>query len=156
MNIALRNASNEDIAWLESFCESLMRPYVELTHKWDQTKFKQTYNPSITKIIQCDGKDIGMLKVEEKEDHFYFGDIQIQKNFQNQGIGTRLIENVLEKAKHKGMSVRLRVLKGNPAKQLYLRLGFEITEELENYYQLEKKVEPDAPAPMRVVKDGDN
>jgi hypothetical protein len=44
-----------------------MRPYFELTNKWDSTKFQEYFNPELTKIIQADGVDIGMLKVEERE-----------------------------------------------------------------------------------------
>ncbi|MFM2304054.1 MAG: hypothetical protein RLZZ135_1464, partial [Cyanobacteriota bacterium] len=63
MEISQRAASLNDIEWLESFYESIMRPYVELTHEWDSTKFREYFNPKIITVIQVNGIDIGMLKV---------------------------------------------------------------------------------------------
>jgi ribosomal protein S18 acetylase RimI-like enzyme len=101
-----------------------------------------SFNPTITSIIQYDRKDIGMLKVEESEDCIYLGDIQISREFQGRGIGTHLVKQVLERANQKRIPVRLRVLKGNPVKELYVRLGFQEVRELNNCYELEKKAEP--------------
>jgi GNAT superfamily N-acetyltransferase len=142
VNITLRDAIASDLEWLDSFHESLMRPYVELTHVWDKSKFRQSFNPTITSIIQYDRTDIGMLKVEASEDCIDLGDIQISREFQGRGIGTHLVKQVLERANQKRIPVRLRVLKGNPVKELYVRLGFQEVRELNNCYELEKKAEP--------------
>jgi GNAT superfamily N-acetyltransferase len=131
MEISQRAASWNDLEWLEPFYESIMRPYFELTNKWDSTKFREYFEPSITNIIQADGIDIGMIKVEERANCIYLGDIQIHQSYRNKGIGTSLIKSVIQSAVIANKPVRLRVLKGNPAKELYLRLGFE---EIEIFY----------------------
>ncbi len=41
-----------------------------------------------------------------------------------QGIGTQLIKELLQRADALGKSVTLDVMHGNPARLLYLRLGF--------------------------------
>ena len=56
-------------------------------------------------------------------------EIQIAKNYQKQGIGTSLIQLIIEKARENNRKLWLKVLKGNPAKQLYQRLGFTKLEE---------------------------
>jgi GNAT superfamily N-acetyltransferase len=139
MKISQRNASWDDLEWLEPFYESIMRPYFELTNKWDNTKFREYFNLDLTKIIQADGVDIGMLKVEERENCIYLGDIQIHQAYRNKGIGTSLIKTVIRSATIAHKPVRLRVLKGNPAKELYLRLGFEEVEIFYDCYILEKR-----------------
>ena len=63
-----------------------------------------------------DGVDIGMLKVEVRTDYIYLGDLQIHPAYQGQGIGTHLINSILHTATLAKQPVRLRVLKGNPAK----------------------------------------
>ncbi len=141
MKISQRMASWDDLEWLEPFYESIMRPYVELTNKWDSTKFREYFNPEVTTIIQADNVDIGILKVEEREDCIYLGDIQIHEKHRSQGIGTSLIKTVIQSATIANKPVRLRVLKGNPAKELYLRLGFEEVEILYDCYILEKRNE---------------
>jgi 2-amino-4-hydroxy-6-hydroxymethyldihydropteridine diphosphokinase len=139
MNISQRNATLDDLEWLDLFYESIMRPYVELTHEWDSTKFREHFDPKTIEVIQADGIDIGMLKVEERDDCIYLGDLQIDRAYQNQGIGTNLIKTVIRSANIANKPIRLRVLKGNPAKELYLRLGFQEVQTLDRAYILERK-----------------
>jgi ribosomal protein S18 acetylase RimI-like enzyme len=133
MQISQRAATSEDIEWLEPFYESIMRLYyVELNWEWDNTKFRQSFDPSITKIIQADGIDMGMLKVEDREDCIYVCDIQLDRAYRRKGICTQLIKTAIESAILASKPIRLRVLKGNPAKDLYLRLGFREIQALDN------------------------
>ncbi|WP_310481007.1 hypothetical protein [Chamaesiphon sp. VAR_48_metabat_403] len=56
MKISQRDALAADLEWLEPFYESIMRPYyVELNCEWDDTKFREYFDPDKTKIIQADG-----------------------------------------------------------------------------------------------------
>ena len=129
MKISQKAATWADVEWLEPFYESVMRPrYVELNLAWDSTKFREYFNPQTTKIIQSDDIEIGMIRVEERADCIYLADIQIQHEYRNRGIGTSLIETVIRAASVANKPVRLRVLRGNPAKNLYLRLGFREVE----------------------------
>jgi GNAT superfamily N-acetyltransferase len=139
MKISQRAATWADVEWLEPFYESIMRPYyIELNIVWDSTKFREVFNPQLTKIIQADALEIGMLKVEERADCIYLGDIQIQHEYRNRGIGTNLIKSVIRSASIANKPVRLRVLRGNPAKNLYLRLGFREIEILDDCDILER------------------
>jgi ribosomal protein S18 acetylase RimI-like enzyme len=68
----------------------------------------------------------------------YLGDIQIDRAYRGQGIGTQLIKMAIESAILANKPIRLRVLKGNPAKDLYLRLGFREIQALDNCYLMER------------------
>jgi GNAT superfamily N-acetyltransferase len=143
MEISQRAALAGDIEWLEPFYESIMRPYyVALNCEWDDTKFREYFNPDLTKIIQADGIDIGMIKVEERLDCVYLGDIQIASAYRNKGIGTHLIKTVIKSANLVNKPVRLRVLNGNPAQNLYLRLGFREIEVVDNAWMMERSIAP--------------
>ena len=50
-----------------------MRPYVEKTHDWDETLFDKYFEPEKVSVIQVNGIDSGVLKVEYLEDHIYLG-----------------------------------------------------------------------------------
>ena len=142
MEISQRDALCIDIEWLEAFYELIMRPYyVELNIEWDGTKFREYFDPNLTKIIQAEGIDIGMLKVEERSDCIYLGDIQIASGYRNKGIGTDLIKTVIRSADLVNKPVRLRVLKGNPARNLYMRLGFRETHFLDNAWMMERSID---------------
>ena len=57
---------------------------------------------------------------------------------QGRGIGTRLVEEVLAASRATRRPVRLRVLRVNPARRLYERLGFKVTGETETHFEMER------------------
>ena len=140
MNLKTRPATTEDKNWLEPFYESLMRPYVELTHTWDETLFKKYFDPNKVSILQVEGQDIGMIIIEYFDTHIYLADMQIDSNFQGKGIGSKLLQSLIEKANLKSCPIRLKVLNGNPARNLYEKHGFKLYEEQEYSVSLEYKV----------------
>lgn len=137
MKIALRPATNEDLEWLSPFYEALMRPVVELTHPWDETKLSKMLSRGAASVVMPQGMDIGFFRVDDSADCIYLGDIQIHPHHQNKGIGTRLLRGLKLRAAREGRPIRLRVLKGNPAMEFYRRLGFNETIELDNCFEME-------------------
>jgi ribosomal protein S18 acetylase RimI-like enzyme len=74
---------------------------------------------------------IGMLKFRQSQQEVEIMQFQIHPDHQGQGLGKKVLEQVLKGAK----VARLSVLKGNPAIHLYQRLGFEvIDEDAEEFY----------------------
>ena len=70
---------------------------------------------------------IGTLKFREFEEKLEIMQLQIHPDFQGNGLGGRVIKQVLESSKPKFLE--LTVLKENPALNLYKRLGFSIVGE---------------------------
>ncbi len=136
MKLSFRQAKQDDIDWLEAFYERVMRPYVELTHSWDESLFRESFEPEVTLIIQCDGEDVGMLKTYWESDMAFIKDIQIREDYQGRGIGTSIVQSIIERAHREGRDVRLKVLKGNPAKCFYERLGFAEYTEFDNCFEM--------------------
>ena len=62
--------------------------------------------------------------------------IQLLPAEQNSGYGTQVLRSVIEKANAAGMLLKLSVLKVNPAKHLYERLGFTVQSESEHSYRM--------------------
>jgi len=58
--------------------------------------------------------------------------IELLPEFQNMGIGKKIIKDLISKNK----PVNLQVLKQNPAVRLYKELGFKITGETDLKYQM--------------------
>lgn len=136
--ITLRPTTDADLEWLIPLYESMMRPYYDAMNLiWDTDKFAQAYDPAASSIILLNSEEVGYLKVECREDYLYLGDIQLKPEFQNRGIGTKLIKDIQAQAKSEQLPLRLRVLKNNPAINLYNKLGFMILEENEISYILE-------------------
>ena len=105
--------------------------YVDQIWGWDEGLQRRLhvkdFEPGKFKIVHLDGQDIGLLSVREEGNRFWISQIYILPIHQNKGYGTRLIQNVIAEADRAGKSVKLQVLKINPARKLYERLGFVVT-----------------------------
>ena len=78
------------------------------------------------KIVMLNNENVGLLKLDEKENRIEIVQIQIDPKFQKKGIGKQIIEAVIKNALAQNKELVLSVLKANPAKELYERLGFKI------------------------------
>jgi len=63
--------------------------------------------------------------------------IQIHPDFQGRGFGNSVIKQILDNSKSK--PVELSVLKSNPARRMYERLGFKVTGKDEYEFYMEFK-----------------
>jgi GNAT superfamily N-acetyltransferase len=73
-----------------------------------------------------DGQDAGLLRVDEFDTHIHIDQLFILPEFQNQGFGRVILDQAIEQAKSIGLPLRLWVLRVNPAREFYERLGFSI------------------------------
>ena len=64
-------------------------------------------------------------------------DLFLTPEYQGRGIGSRLVNEELAKARRLGKPLRLRVLKDNRARALYRRLGFTDCGETKTQYWME-------------------
>jgi len=76
-------------------------------------------------IIEKDGERIGRLYVERFPDEIRIVDIALLPQFRGSGIGTMLLQEILDEASQTGRVVSIYVEGYNPALHLYQRLGFE-------------------------------
>lgn len=71
----------------------------------------------------------------EQENEIPLASIRLLPKFQNRGIGTKIILDLIEKS---NKPVKLKVLKVNPARKLYERLGFKVSGETETHFGWKK------------------
>jgi ribosomal protein S18 acetylase RimI-like enzyme len=145
MKIELRQAKHEDYSYLYELKKRTLREYISKTWDWDENwqkkYFSSNFNPDLLKIIIEGGNEIGCISIIEEDNQIFLSLIEISPEYQNQGIGSTLIKDLLIKAEKLSKSVYLQVLKTNEkAKKLYLRLGFSIIEESETHYKMIKKI----------------
>ncbi|MGH1459523.1 MAG: GNAT family N-acetyltransferase [Paracoccaceae bacterium] len=70
------------------------------------------------------GKSIGTLSFHLRSADIRIGEFYLLPEWQNQGIGARIVTHCLGLADSMGLPVRLEYLRWNPAGRLYARLGF--------------------------------
>ena len=109
-----------------------MREVIEKTWGWDEAwqrkDFDRRFNEYMVSIIEFEGQTAGGLLLEWKPDSLYIHEIQLLPEYQGRGIGTAVLQRVIEQGASRKLAITLSVVPANPrAQSLYERLGFEIT-----------------------------
>ena len=110
-----------------------MRPYVQELTVWDEQKqranFAAQWKREEVRIMSVDGKDVGWLQVAELPAEIRLQKFFVSPEYQRSGIGWEILSNLLATWRSTGKKIVLRVLKNNPARRLYERLGFSVVAE---------------------------
>jgi ribosomal protein S18 acetylase RimI-like enzyme len=75
-------------------------------------------------IVERSGEAIGRLYLHEAGPDMRIVDISLVAQCRAQGIGGAILRDVIADAHARGKAVSIHVEKNNPARRLYLRLGF--------------------------------
>ncbi|MEO5929011.1 MAG: GNAT family N-acetyltransferase [Candidatus Kapaibacterium sp.] len=140
MKITLRPAVANDLEFLDQIHTLSMRPHVEKIYTWDPGFFRRTVDLSRVQVIVVDDIDAGMLSVSEENGILHLRQISIAPDYVHQGIGTQVVGMVIDAAARGNMPLQLRVLRMNPAKRLYERLGFRTIDETETHYIMRRGI----------------
>ena len=100
----LRNITENDYDFIYQVKKDAYKKYVEVCFgSWDEEqqkeyfkKFIETYKEGAF-IITFDGKDIGFYNGCEEEDKYEIGNICIIPDYQNRGLGTHILKDILKK-----------------------------------------------------------
>ena len=136
----LRPATDADREFLWRLHRDTMRPYVDATWGWDdgdqRRRFDAAFDPDRLAVVAVEREPVGTLRVERRPGEVFLAAIEVAPAWQGRGIGTRLILDVVEGAGR--LPVALRVLKANPARALYERLGFAVDGETATHHTMRR------------------
>jgi ribosomal protein S18 acetylase RimI-like enzyme len=125
----VRPATSEDSEFCYTLHQLALGPVIaEVFGDWDdsvQRAFHRAWSdPHRLRIIQDPaGERIGVLDVQDQTDHIYLARIEVLPEYQNRGVGTALLRDLLTDRR----PIRLHVFTANTrACQLYERLGFQV------------------------------
>ncbi len=120
--------------WAQDQIDAFLKQQFEAQHTYYLEQFTCA---SFDIILDNSGAPIGRLYLEEREDEFRIIDITLLYAQCGQGIGGKLIEDVIDKAAALGKAVRIHVEHTNRAMHLYKRLGFRMIEDQGIYHLME-------------------
>ncbi len=139
MEIRLRPVTTADLEFRWELQNAALKKYISETWGWDEewqrNHFEERFDANDGQIIVVDGTDAGFWWVNEHPDHIFLVSIHLLPEFQRRGIGTRLIRSLTDNSYK---PVRLKVLKVNPARRLYERLGFSISDDVDTHFMMTK------------------
>lgn len=133
----LRTATESDVEFLARVLLLTNEDRYSKHPGWDSTQFYRgalddaadqvagNVPNSTTFVITEEGLDVGRMRLVATTLKIEIAGLQILPEHQSQGIGTAVINSVLERAHRTGIPVELEVETDNPgARRLYERLGF--------------------------------
>jgi len=85
---------------------------------------ERTYPRGDDRIIVLDGRPVGRILVDRNEAEILLRDIAVLTEYRNAGVGSRLINELMQEATAAGKPIKLHVVSSSPAVRLYERLGF--------------------------------
>jgi len=110
-----------------------MRTVTASVLAWDEARqaasFDARFVPGEVGIIRLDDRDIGWMQIAESEEELFLKQFFVHPDCQRRGIGTQLLQALIERAAQTRKAVTLGVVKGNPARSLYERHGFLVASE---------------------------
>ena len=108
-----------------------MNERLQLDRGEQESMFRKQWRPAQVCIIQADGVDVGWLQTVVSKSEHMLGQIFVDAPHQRKGIGTEVLRRIVEEASRMELPIRLAVVKFNPSRRLYERLGFRVTHEEE-------------------------
>lgn len=86
--------------------------------------YQRHYPQAAFTTILLAGEPVGRLYVDWRSDEIHLIDIALLPAYRKQGIGSMLLQWLLDEGANRHLPVRLHVAADNPAQRLYSRLGF--------------------------------
>ena len=120
--------------WNPQQQDAFLRMQFMAQQRW----YESTYAGAEHHVVICENQQVGRLLIFRKGEAAVLVDISLMPEYRNRGIGAELIRAMLKECDEKKTAARLQVLKTNPARRLYERLGFRQTSTDEMYVQMER------------------
>ncbi len=133
-----RSTREKELATVWGWTDEEKQAFVLQQFLAQHTYYQNNYIGADFWILEKNGQCIGRLYVD-----WNFGsssiriiDIIVLPAWQNQGIGTQILNDLIGEAKRKQFPLTIHVESFNPAKRLYERLGFKMISETNGVYHL--------------------
>ena len=110
--------------------------FIDMQFRIQQQSYQARFPAAENSIIVVDGQPIGRMLVDRSAEAIELIDIALMAAWRNRGIGTSLVRGLTVEAAGQSKPVLLEVLRTNPARRLYERLGFTGSSEDSMYIQM--------------------
>ncbi len=129
MSISFRQALDQDFDYCKRLYFGEMEWIIQELHldrAAQAASFQQQWDRTQVRIIALDGSNVGWFQTIPQDDDLFVAQIFVDRPFQRRGIGTEVMKRLIGEAARVNQTMRLDVVKINPAVRLYERLGFRV------------------------------
>jgi ribosomal protein S18 acetylase RimI-like enzyme len=109
------------VPWSDDEKDAFLRQQAEA----QDAHYRGTYTDTTYSVILTGGEPAGRLYVARWEDEIRIVDIALLPEHRGNGLGTALLQELIEESEAAGKPLSIHVEQNNPARPLYDRLGFE-------------------------------
>lgn len=102
------------------------RAFIEMQFAAQIRGYAEVYPQALHQIICRNGQPAGRIYWSREAERLHILDITVDPQWRNQGIGSRVLNTLLEEADRDAKPVTIHVEDFNPSRRLFERLGFEI------------------------------
>jgi ribosomal protein S18 acetylase RimI-like enzyme len=120
----VRAAELAPVPWPQDAKDAFLAEQAALQHR----HYLANYPGADLLVIEDGSGPIGRVYLYRAPAEIRIMDIALMPDRRNRGIGTRLLNEILDEARATGSRVTLHVEPDNPAQRLYHRLGFRLIE----------------------------
>lgn len=111
--------------------------FLQMQFQVQRRAYQMQYEEAEHCIIVHDGRPVGRTIVQRTTNGLHLVDIAVLPEYRGAGIGTGVLRTLQAQAALAGQPLRLHVMRANPARRLYERLGFTLTGENDTHYAME-------------------
>ena len=104
--------------------------FLRMQFQAQHNHFQEHFRDARYEIILLGETRVGRLYIHRGKTEVRILDIALLSEYRGQGIGGKIVRDVLDEAQESGKAVRLHVEQNNPAMRLYARLGFKRLEDV--------------------------
>lgn len=123
------------------------RAFLAQQHQAQHHHYRTFHPDAEWLIVEQQGVSVGRLYLDEDESGFLLIDISLLPASRGTGLGGAIIADLLDLARARAKPVSLHVERSNPARRLYVRLGFRLVEDKGIYLGMEWRPEGAGQAP---------
>lgn len=143
VHIQFITANADDVPFLLKLRQKTMNEHLSSAgfrtdDEYHLARINEAYNDSL--IINVNNRQIGLIKLSRQKNNLHIRQLQILPEYQNKGVGSKVLSVIINKAKSLSLPITLSVLLNNPAKALYTKHGFEVIGENVLEYQMRYSV----------------
>lgn len=122
------HSTREDELRLLPWSDADKAAFLDMQFGAQKKHYEAQYPDCAFRVIVVDGTAAGRLYVNRTASDINVLDIALLPQFRGRGIGSALLEAILEEARISRRTVSLHVEQYNPARRLYERIGFRTLE----------------------------
>lgn len=123
------------VDWPAEQKETFLRQQFEAQDRY----YRERYPGARFSIVERDGEPVGRLYRHDRAKEIRLMDVSLLPEARGEGIGSRLLRDLIEEAEASGRTLTIHVERMNRALDLYFRLGFQLVEDKGVYLFLERQ-----------------